>query len=111
MSEEDNRDTVEAQEDEILHDTEDNQDNEDINMDDDSDDDIFCAWPDDETVRIIDMWRELEFLYNTSHKWYHRRDKKDAAMAHISKQLKLPGKYFKHEILIIKILHNSTRNS
>ena len=72
---------------------EDQQDNDqsdnEANEKDDNDDggNVFSSWPDEETAKLIELFRSREYLYNTSHKYYHRRDKKDAAYSAIAKAL------------------------
>ena len=64
---------------------------------DESDDDLdkLTNWPDEDTCKLIEIWKSHEFMYNLTHKWYHRRDKKDAVIQLMAKELKISGK-FKH---------------
>ena len=68
-------------------DKESGDEDEDHGEDEVQDDNVFSSWPDEETSKLIELFRSREYLYNTAHKYYHRRDKKNAAYSAIAKAL------------------------
>jgi hypothetical protein len=60
------------------------------------DEDVFevqdYGWPDKETAKLIELFREKPQLYDVSHKWYSHRDRKAATLANISSELDCSGK-------------------
>ena len=52
-------------------------------------------WPSRLTIKLIEMWRERKFLYDNTHKWYARRDKKQEAFEAMANDLKCSGKLYR----------------
>jgi hypothetical protein len=55
-------------------------------------DDIDGTWPDQETSRIIELFRSNPQLYDVSHPAYPNRDKKLMTFSRISKELECSSK-------------------
>ena len=69
--------------------------NEASNMetDEDSNDESGSNWPDNTTMKLIEMWRERDVLYDTSHKHYRNKMKKEKALNQISTELNMTRMY------------------
>ena len=70
-----------------------NPDEEDSEHESDDDLDKLSNWPDEDTARLIEIWKAHEYMYNLRHKWYHRRDKKDAVIQLMAEELKISGEF------------------
>ena len=65
-----------------------------------SEDEWDGHWPDQQTVKIIDLLRENRLIWDTEHKYYFRKDKKDAAKQAIAEEIGITGKCSCHIIAI-----------
>lgn len=52
-----------------------------------------ASWPDITTGRIIELWMQRPLLYDTTHRFYLDRDKKQAALLDIANEVKISGLY------------------
>ena len=68
------------------------QDQEDVDGDSDFDDEGLSNWPDELTLRMIELWKNTEYLYNSNLRGYHSKEKKEEGYAIIAEQLDCDGK-------------------
>jgi hypothetical protein len=52
-----------------------------------------CSWPDRETSKLIDLFRENSQLYDVSHKWYSHRERKLATLTNMATEMECSSKY------------------
>ena len=56
-------------------------------------DDVPYGWPDADTGRLIELWRDRPQLYDLSHKWYSNKHKKDGTLARMCSELNISGMF------------------
>ena len=50
-------------------------------------------WTDNLTDRLVDLYQEREYLYDTTSDQYHNKDVREMGLKEISFQLSLTGKF------------------
>lgn len=50
------------------------------------------GWPDKDTMKLIELYRERPQLYDTTHKWYYNRDKKTGTLELLASEMDCSGK-------------------
>ena len=69
------------------------EDDESFEDDDDVDDDELSQWPDDLTVRIIELFRNSPILYDINNKNFRNKTRKAKAFQKIAKKTNCCGMY------------------
>ena len=60
-------------------------------QEDELDDDDLSNWPDEVTVKLIELFRNSPILYDMSHDLYRNKGRKDRALRRIAEQLDRSG--------------------
>jgi hypothetical protein len=85
-----------ANQQEGLPDLSDQENDQDVGDDeDDTFGDSDCGWPDRETVKVIELFRDKPQLYDVQHRWYAHREKKSAVLSAMASELGIGGKLMK----------------
>ena len=71
---------------------EDESDQTEDQNDDDGKNNQISKWPDEETARLIEMYRERPFLYDLANKWYLNKNKKNRAYLYMAGKLNISGR-------------------
>jgi hypothetical protein len=58
------------------------------NLDEEGD----AGWPDRETAKLIELFRNQELLYDVGHKYYSNRDKKEGTYSKMATKLGFSGR-------------------
>ena len=63
--------------------------------DDDLDDEELSNWPSEETMKLIEIFRSTPILYDTTHKLYRNKARKNIAYARIARMMDCSGMHIK----------------
>ena len=68
------------------------------------------TWAHDEKVQLIDLWGQREILYNSSHKDYSNKLKKDQLMAEIATEMNLDKEVIAKQMVSLKSYYGQLKS-